>query len=92
VLDRRRICNRRAPRRSSTPRPVLTPGRLAAALLCGLALAGAGAETAQAKRKPTTIKVLSNRADLISGGDALVEMMLPRRARRWKVKPDPRSP
>jgi uncharacterized tannase-like protein DUF6351 len=62
------------------------PRRLTAALLCGLMLAGAGAETAQAKRKPTTIKVLSNRADLISGGDALVEVMLPRRARRWKVK------
>jgi hypothetical protein len=34
----------------------------------------------------TTIRVLSNRADLVSGGDALVKIRLPARAKHWEVR------
>ena len=47
--------------------------RLVSAFLLVLAVAGGAASTAHA----TEIRVLSNRADLISGGDALVQVVLP---------------
>ena len=54
---------------------------LAAALLCALALLGllaATAGTAEAKgKRPLKVLVLSNRADLVSGGRALVEIKVP---------------
>ncbi len=50
-------------------------------------VAGAGAEDAYAAKRLTApkIEVLSNRADLVSGGDALVAITLPGRARGHKV-------
>src|SRR3954467_9031170 len=56
-------------------------GGLAAALLCLLAFAA----TAQAAAKPR-IHVLSNRADMISGGDALVAISLPRGAKPSRLR------
>ena len=51
--------------------------------MCAMALIGAANATppAQANDNLTEIFVLSNRADLISGGDALVEIVLPGKAK-----------
>jgi hypothetical protein len=59
---------------------VLLAGGLAAAVLC---LPGAAAAAA---RERVAITVLSNRADLISGGDALVAVTVPRGAKPSKLK------
>ena len=52
---------------------------LLATALAALTVLGMGADAAQAK-KGVSLHVLSNRADLISAGDALVEVRLPKRA------------
>jgi hypothetical protein len=65
-------------------------GRAAIAMLaCLLLLAAVGAGSANAKKrssKPIAIDVLSNRADLVSGGDALVAVRLPKGARASAVR------
>jgi hypothetical protein len=48
-----------------------------AVLLLGAGLVVSGADAAGTTSAPVRIKVLSNRADLISGGDALVEVVVP---------------
>jgi len=63
-----------------------TRRRAAALLLIGVVTLCAPVPATAAKRgTPTVISVLSNRADLVSGGNALVQIRLPARARRWKV-------
>jgi hypothetical protein len=65
----------------------------------GLALAGAGCSTATSESSESSaaitrdgdrgsleIKTLSNRADLISGGDALVEIVLPRHSSPHRLR------
>src|SRR4051794_33696180 len=56
----------------------------------GLVGAGSGAPPSSAPSDVslTEIKVLSNRADLISGGDALVQVVLPEGADPSKVRVD----
>ena len=49
-------------------------------------LAGAPA-TATAETGPLAIRVLSNRADLISGGDALVQIVMPEKATLLRQRP-----
>ncbi len=57
---------------------------LAMAVLLGTGLAvGLTRDHATAASPPVEIKVLSNRADLISGGDALVQVNLPRKS-AWR--------
>ena len=59
------------------------------ALLVLVVLLAAGPATADAKKSrlaPIKISTLSNRADLISDGQALVRITLPRRARAAKLK------
>src|SRR5207248_2977030 len=51
---------------------------------CGLGIAVTNPPD-QANDNLTEIRILSNRADLISGGDALVEIVLPEKA---KARPD----
>src|SRR5437763_13042292 len=58
---------------------------ISVATLASSVLAAHAAPPAQANDNLTTIAVLSNRADLISGGDALVEIILPAKA---KARPD----
>src|SRR5206468_10948786 len=53
---------------------------VAASLLAGFAVSGPDPALAGSPAEGLVIKVLSNRADLISGGDALVEILLPRKA------------
>ncbi len=67
--------------------------KLVSAVALLLVIGGADASAAVAKRHakprrrtPVTITVLSNRADLISGGNALVEIMLPPRAAHHRVR------
>jgi hypothetical protein len=48
-----------------------------ALLLAALLVAGGAAEAAAALATDLRIEVISNRPDLISGGDALVEVVLP---------------
>ena len=53
---------------------------LAAVVMCALAapaVAAAAAPKVPAATPSPTINVLSNRADLISGGDALVQIVVP---------------
>src|SRR4051794_31693591 len=59
--------------------------RLALALsaLAGLGVAATGAQAASA---PIRIRTLSNRADLVSAGNALVAIALPRRAQARRLK------
>ena len=59
-------------------------GRLAAAC-CAFAAALIAAGPAQAATRDVRIEVLSNRADLISGGDALVQIARPAAAVRADV-------
>ena len=61
---------------------------VAASLLAGFAVSGPDPALAGSAVGGLVIKVLSNRADLISGGDALVEILLPPKARRSKVGVD----
>src|SRR5437763_5897783 len=58
---------------------------ISVATLASSVLAAHAAPPAQANDNLTEIRVLSNRADLISGGDALVEILLPAKA---KARPD----
>jgi hypothetical protein len=63
--------------------------RALALLACAAALvAAAGATPADARAPAPRIKVLSNRADLLSGGDAYVRVTLPRgvKPRRLRLK------
>src|ERR1700744_5602016 len=49
-----------------------------AALCCALALSACGGDDSDGNATPKsvgTVKVLSNRADLVSGGDALIEVV-----------------
>ena len=63
-------------------RLVLAAVAAVAALVAPVAALGT---TAQAATKPLTIHVLSNRADLVSGGDALVRIALPASVSPGKV-------
>ena len=54
--------------------------------LGGTDLAGAPAG-ATAETGPLSIRVLSNRADLISGGDALVQIVMPEKATLLRQRP-----
>src|SRR4051794_18249199 len=65
------------------PRLVVLP-----ALLAVVALTALGSAAADARSRPGAIKIrtLSNRADLISGGNALVRITLPRHARVKRLK------
>lgn len=56
------------------------------AALVGCALVALFLAPASAGAKAPRIKVLSNRADLVSGGDALVRVTLPRGAKASKLK------
>src|SRR5438552_14560705 len=59
---------------------------IAAAGLCiGLASCGGGGSS---PLQGTTVKTLSNRADLISGGSALVEVVVPAAAEPGKLRAD----
>ena len=49
----------------------------AAVLVCGAATQVTASALAASTSAPAAIQVLSNRADLISGGDALVAVQLP---------------
>ena len=64
-------------------KPIAIPSRRTALCLALLAAAGAAAANppAQANDNLTEIIVLSNRADLVSGGNALVEIVLPGKAK-----------
>ena len=76
-----------APRNPEPSRfPVVVRKR--AMLLAGACLAGAvlGTPSAGAATPVPKIKVLSNRADLVSGGDALVQVKVPRGVRASRVK------
>ena len=53
------------------------PAAVLFAVLAALGLLGAAAADAKTTNPPVTIQVLSNRADLISGGDALVQVNRP---------------
>ncbi len=57
-----------------------------ALVLAGCALAGLGTSAADARVGAPRIEVLSNRADLVSGGDALVRVTLPRRVRASRLR------
>ena len=57
-------------------------------LVVALLITAAAAGPAQAARGPVTIDVLSNRADLVSGGDALVQIQRPADAAKAAVKAD----
>src|SRR6478672_5361603 len=58
-------------------------------LVVAVLIAAAAAAPAQAaSRAPVTIDVLSNRPDLVSGGDALVQIQRPADAATAKVKVD----
>src|SRR4051794_36035986 len=58
-------------------------------LVVAVLIAAAAAGPAQAaSRAPVTIDVLSNRADLVSGGDALVQIQRPADAATAQVKVD----
>ena len=61
-----------------------------AACACA-ALVAVAAAPADARVPVPRIKVLSNRADLVSGGDAFVRVTLPRgvRASRLRLRADP---
>jgi len=59
--------------------------RLAIATVVALALGGGGA-AARAASGEVAIGVVSNRADLVSGGDALVRVTLPRSVRPSTVR------
>ncbi len=54
--------------------------------LCVFACLGAGASAAWANEGHFDITTLSNRADLVSGGDALIEVRLPKKISAVKVK------
>ncbi len=58
---------------------------LLAAVTVMLGAATALGTPAEARTKPLRIHVLSNRADLVSGGDALVRVQLPRKVKPSKV-------
>jgi hypothetical protein len=58
---------------------------VAASFLAGFAAFGPDPALAGSAAEGLVIKVLSNRADLIAGGDALVEVLLPPNARSSKV-------
>ena len=62
--------------------------RIGAVLLTAVLVAGFGADSAVAKAPPFNfeIRTLSNRADLISDGDALVEVRVPKNVPMDKVK------
>lgn len=53
--------------------------------LCALLALPAGASAARPPLSAPAIEILSNRADLISAGDVLVAVRLPRGARRVRV-------
>src|SRR6266545_6096700 len=66
------------PRRGHMKRPREGVAALAAVVMCALsAPAVADAATSKVKIPELKINVLSNRADLISGGDALVQIVVP---------------
>ena len=68
-------------------RRALAASVLAALLMCACAAVPASARRPQAKRHARlSISVLSNRADLISGGDALVAINLPKRVKPSSVR------
>lgn len=54
-------------------------------LLLADAVAQPGLAHRKAHRAPTRIVVLSSRADLIAGGQALVQIQLPARATHWRI-------
>ena len=61
--------------------------RIALVALVLVAVGGSSGVAAAAKqRQPPVIKVLSNRADLVSGGDALVRVTVPRRVAASRVR------
>ncbi|MEA2375503.1 MAG: hypothetical protein QOD53_1966 [Thermoleophilaceae bacterium] len=62
--------------------------RVLAATACALATIAAGASQAQAASGDPAIRVLSGRADLVSDGDAYVQVVLPAGARASKLKLD----
>lgn len=62
----------------------LTPVLVALAVTLGLPVVTAGGS--QAAAGTLTIEVLSNRADLVSGGDALVAVELPARVSPDRVR------
>src|SRR3954447_20238251 len=57
---------------------------LAALVACAIALLCAA--SADARMAPPRIQVLSNRADLVSGGDALVRVTLPKKVKAQRLK------
>src|SRR3954447_1181360 len=57
---------------------------LAALVACAIALLCAA--SADARMTPPRIQVLSNRADLVSGGDALVRVTLPKKVKASRLK------
>jgi hypothetical protein len=71
--------------RFAASRVMTAPRTLAAVAAAASALAGATATCAHASGQ-VAIKVLSNRADLISGGDAFVRVELPRGVRPSTVR------
>ena len=64
----------------------LVPLLVAAALAVPLAPSGGSPAAAQVPLKPLAVEVLSNRADLVSGGDALVSVTLPAKVSPAKVQ------
>src|SRR3954451_12143362 len=62
------------------------PRALALGLAIALAVLGIAATGAQAASAPIHIRALSNRADLVSAGNALVAITLPRRAQARRLK------
>src|SRR4051794_36924462 len=66
----------------------MSPGRVGmiGAAICACLIALAVAAPAGAASKAPRIQVLSNRADLISGGDALVRVTLPKHAKVKKLR------
>ncbi len=73
-------------------RPGLAPLALVIALLAALLAAPLLPVEAAPATKPLTIEVLSNRADLVSGGDALVAVRLPARRRARQRRGHRRRP
>lgn len=74
--------------KTDRPRAARAPRWLAAACAAAVAATASGAPPQQANDNLTEIVVLSNRADLVSGGDALVEIRLPARADPAGVRVD----
>jgi hypothetical protein len=60
--------------------------RVIALVMAGCAAAGLAASSADARVQAPGIQVLSNRADLVSGGDALVRVTLPRGVKASRLR------